>query len=114
MWELPRAVATSLVLSAHTRGIPPMQARCWIAAVVGFGALGAGPQLVAAQEPARIALERYSLTNGLTVILAPDRTSQVVAVDVWYNVGSRNEVLGRSGFAAGAGSADFFWRSQSS
>ena len=39
------------------------------------------------------------LSNGLTVILAPDRTSQVVAVDVWYNVGSRNEARGRTGFA---------------
>ena len=53
----------------------------------------------AAQEPARIALETYTLSNGLTVILAPDRTSQVVAVDVWYNVGSRNEARGRTGFA---------------
>ena len=52
-----------------------------------------------AQEPARIAIESYTLPNGLKVILAPDRTSQVVAVDVWYHVGSRNEVKGRTGFA---------------
>jgi zinc protease len=52
-----------------------------------------------AQEPGRIALEQYRLPNGLTVILAPDRTTQVVAVDVWYDVGSRNEAPGRSGFA---------------
>jgi predicted Zn-dependent peptidase len=54
---------------------------------------------LAAQEPARIALESYTLPNGLKVILAPDRTTQVVAVDVWYHVGSRNEVKGRTGFA---------------
>ncbi len=53
----------------------------------------------AAQEPARIMFDTYKLANGLTVILAPDRTSQVVAIDVWYNVGSRNEALGRTGFA---------------
>ena len=52
-----------------------------------------------AQEPARIAFETYQLSNGLTVILAPDRTTQVVAVDVWYDVGSRNEARGRTGFA---------------
>jgi predicted Zn-dependent peptidase len=52
-----------------------------------------------AQESARINFERYTLPNGLTVILAPDRNAQVVTVDVWYNVGSRNEVPGRTGFA---------------
>jgi hypothetical protein len=49
--------------------------------------------------PGRIALERYQLANGLTVILAPDRSAQVVAVDVWYDVGSRDERAGRTGFA---------------
>lgn len=53
----------------------------------------------AAQQPGRIDIERYSLPNGLSVVLAPDHSSQVVAVDVWYNVGSRNERPGRSGFA---------------
>src|ERR1051325_9329223 len=51
------------------------------------------------QEPARINLESYVLPNGLQVILAPDHSSQVVAVDVWYHVGSRDEVRGRTGFA---------------
>jgi predicted Zn-dependent peptidase len=60
---------------------------------------GAGTARSAAQEPARIELESYTLPNGLTVILAPDHSAQVVAVDVWYNVGSRNEVKGRTGFA---------------
>jgi len=57
------------------------------------------PAALRAQDPARIEVETYSLPNGLTVVLAPDRTTQVVAVDVWYNVGSRNEVKGRTGFA---------------
>lgn len=43
--------------------------------------------------------ERYSLENGLKVILAPDPTVQVVTVNVWYDVGSRNERPGRTGFA---------------
>jgi predicted Zn-dependent peptidase len=49
--------------------------------------------------PTAIRTERYQLPNGLTVILAPDRSSQVVAVDMWYDVGSRNERPGRTGFA---------------
>ncbi|HEY0972481.1 MAG TPA: pitrilysin family protein [Gemmatimonadales bacterium] len=52
-----------------------------------------------AQEPGRITSESYTLPNGLTVVLAEDHTAQVVAVDVWYDVGSRNERPGRSGFA---------------
>ena len=52
-----------------------------------------------AQDPGKIDFETYELPNGLTVILAPDRTTQVVSVNVWYNVGSRNEVRGRTGFA---------------
>jgi predicted Zn-dependent peptidase len=57
------------------------------------------PATSSAQDPAPIAVETYSLPNGLTVVLAPDRTTQVVAVDVWYKVGSRNESKGRTGFA---------------
>ncbi len=57
------------------------------------------PIAAAAQDPARIEFETYRLPNGLRVILAPDHSAQVVAVDVWYDVGSRNEVPGRTGFA---------------
>lgn len=52
-----------------------------------------------AQDPPPITLEHYRLDNGLQVILAPDHRAQVVAVDMWYNVGSRNEEPGRTGFA---------------
>lgn len=47
----------------------------------------------------KIPIESYTLGNGLRVILSPDHSSQVVTVNVWYNVGSRNEVRGRTGFA---------------
>jgi zinc protease len=46
-----------------------------------------------------IQYEHYALPNGLRVFLVPDRTIPVVTVNVWYNVGSRNERPGRSGFA---------------
>jgi predicted Zn-dependent peptidase len=41
----------------------------------------------------------YKLPNGLRVILAPDHSAPVIAVSVTYNVGSRNERPGRTGFA---------------
>jgi zinc protease len=47
----------------------------------------------------RLAYEEYRLDNGLRVILAPDPAVATVAVNVWYDVGSRDERPGRTGFA---------------
>ena len=44
-------------------------------------------------------IERFTLENGLRVVLAPDRSVPVVAVSVYYDVGMRNEPEGRTGFA---------------
>ena len=41
----------------------------------------------------------FTLDNGLTVIVHTDRTTPEVSIGVWYDVGSRNEPEGRSGFA---------------
>ncbi len=46
-----------------------------------------------------IPAERHRLDNGLRVVLSPDRAVPVVAVNLWYGVGSRNEPLGKTGFA---------------
>ena len=74
--------------------------RCLTLALTAAVALAAGPApALHAQDPGRIQLDTFSLANGLKVILAPDRSTQVVAVNVWYDVGSRNEVPGRTGFA---------------
>ncbi|MBX9929484.1 MAG: insulinase family protein [Gemmatimonadaceae bacterium] len=65
-------------------------------------ALAAGCALVApvtAQGPGALKIDGYTLPNGLKVLLAEDHTVQVVAVDVWYDVGARNERAGRTGFA---------------
>ncbi|MFN2566434.1 MAG: M16 family metallopeptidase [Gemmatimonadaceae bacterium] len=51
------------------------------------------------RSPINIPYERYTLPNGLTVILSVNRATPTVTVDVWYHVGSKNEVAGRSGFA---------------
>ena len=47
----------------------------------------------------QIPIERFTLPNGLRVVLSEDHASPVVAVNLWYNVGSRNERPGRTGFA---------------
>ena len=47
----------------------------------------------------KIPYETYKLPNGLTVILSVDKTTPTVAVNVWYHVGSKNEMPGRTGFA---------------
>ena len=46
-----------------------------------------------------IPTERFSLENGLRVVLAEDHSVPLVALNVWYGVGSRNEVPGRTGLA---------------
>ena len=43
--------------------------------------------------------EKYTLPNGLTVILREDHRLPLVAVDLWYHVGPVNERAGRTGFA---------------
>ena len=47
----------------------------------------------------RLAFEKYTLPNGLDVILRRDSRLPVVAVDLWYHVGPANEAKGRTGFA---------------
>jgi len=45
------------------------------------------------------ALEEYTLANGLRVVFSPDHAMPVVSIAVYYDVGSRNEREGRTGFA---------------
>jgi len=77
------------------------------ARLVLSGLLLASPALAEPPPPApraaapslHLAIERFTLTNGLRVVLAPDPSTPTVAVNVLYDVGSRNEERGRSGFA---------------
>ncbi|HYP15225.1 MAG TPA: pitrilysin family protein [Bryobacteraceae bacterium] len=46
-----------------------------------------------------IPFEKIVLPNGLTVLVHEDRKTPIVAVNVWYHVGSKNELKGRTGFA---------------
>lgn len=47
----------------------------------------------------QIPIETYRLSNGLQVTLSRDNTAPIVAVNLWYHVGSANERAGRTGFA---------------
>src|SRR5215204_6708816 len=42
---------------------------------------------------------KYVLSNGLTLIVHEDHKAPIVAVNVWYHVGSKNEKPGKTGFA---------------
>jgi zinc protease len=66
-----------------------------VAAAVAALAL---PRVARADDP-KIKFEKYTLPNGLEVILAPDPSVPLVAVNLWYHVGSGDEVHGKSGFA---------------
>ena len=44
-------------------------------------------------------IEEYQLKNGLRVVLNEDHSAPLVAINVWYHVGSKNERQGRTGFA---------------
>jgi zinc protease len=46
-----------------------------------------------------IPFERHTLANGLAVVLHPDRRLPLVAINLWYHVGSKNERPGRTGLA---------------
>ena len=81
-----------------------------VMAVVALAAHGAGSGMVqrasadaavpaAARPLDRLVIVRERLPNGLRVVLNPDRSVPTIAVAVYYDVGSRNEVEGRSGFA---------------
>jgi zinc protease len=51
------------------------------------------------QAPVDIPFQRFVLPNGLTLIVHEDHKAPIVAVNVWYHVGSKNERPGRTGFA---------------
>jgi zinc protease len=46
-----------------------------------------------------IEYDTFTLSNGLTVVVHEDRKVPMVAVNVWYHVGSKNEKVGKTGFA---------------
>jgi predicted Zn-dependent peptidase len=48
---------------------------------------------------AEVPIERHALDNGLRIVLSRDPRAPLVAVNLWYDVGSRHEKAGKTGFA---------------
>lgn len=63
-----------------------------VAAVFATGAYAQGKEI-------DIPFQKFVLENGLTVIVHEDHKAPIVAINVWYHVGSKNEKLGKTGFA---------------
>src|SRR4051812_27270710 len=77
---------------------------------VAFLALAAPTVAVSQTQPAaapvsvlaksvNIPYTQFTLKNGLRVIVHTDRKAPIVAVSIWYNVGSKMEPAGKTGFA---------------
>jgi len=78
--------------------------RALLSAALGL-ALGSGfvtlPATAAAASATTVDIpyESFTLPNGLRVVVHTDRKAPIVAVNIWYHVGSKDEPAGRSGFA---------------
>ena len=81
----PRAALLAVALSAALAGlvVSPQQA---VAKAAG-------------SSQVEIKYDEFTLPNGLRVIVHTDRKAPIVAVNLWYHVGSKNEQPGRTGFA---------------
>lgn len=80
-----------------------MPARLSRASLVVPALVGALTPPLPAQAPAPVPIEiryqKFVLPNGLTLLVHEDHKAPIVAVNVWYHVGSKNERPGRTGFA---------------
>jgi zinc protease len=93
----PRAIPTPLRIPLHVL-LP--RSLAWLALVAVSGAMPAWAH-AADPEASKLVLpvQKERLQNGMQVILHEDHRTPIVAVDVWYHVGSKDEEPGREGFA---------------
>jgi len=76
-----------------------MNAKRWLVGLVlCVGAMSMAGPLVRAAE-IDIPYEKFVLDNGLTLLVHEDHKAPIVAVNIWYHVGSKNEKPGKTGFA---------------
>ena len=83
--------------------ISPSRLRLVLGAALALGAsasiLSLGANAAAPLKVPDLKYEKYTLPNGLEVILREDHRLPLVSVDLWYHVGPLNEKAGRTGFA---------------
>ena len=89
-----RTIALSGVALSAVVSTPALSAPAAPAAVVAKAA-----PVSALVKQVDIPYEQFTLPNGLRVIVHTDRKAPVVAVSIWYDVGSKHEPKGKSGFA---------------
>src|SRR3989442_3644909 len=76
-----------------------MMARIATATAVVLGLLSARPPVHLSAQSLRVHYRTFTLPNGLLVIVHEHHSVPVVAVNMWYHVGSSDEKPGRTGFA---------------
>jgi predicted Zn-dependent peptidase len=81
----------------HPRGSTTLAA-AWLLAATTAAAAGTAPSSDVSSA-LDLQIQKAELDNGLRVVMNVDRTAPNVAVSVTYDVGARNEIPGRSGFA---------------
>jgi len=70
-----------------------------LACAATFGCRGNSSNAAPPSDIPKLTFEKYTLANGLDVIMRQDARLPIVAVDLWYHVGPANEDKGRTGFA---------------
>src|SRR5246500_3296295 len=61
--------------------------------------LAASVLTIAQTRDIDIPYQKFVLSNGLTLIVHEDHKAPIVAINTWYHVGSKNEKVGKTGFA---------------
>jgi len=84
-----------------TAKIRPRAAVLAVALATAVAGTGFAPTSVQAAPKATVDIpfEEFTLPNGLRVVVHTDRKAPIVAVNIWYHVGSKDEPAGRTGFA---------------
>ena len=86
--------------SGRPSTVPATLALGFAAVLLAIASLAATPAAAGVKPPqVKLDFEKYTLPNGLEVILREDHRLPIVAVNTWYHVGPANEEVGRTGFA---------------
>src|SRR5919197_586352 len=91
---MPSRVLLTVLVAFAAASTMPAQRR-------GIARPARPPARAAAPAPPAITIpyQRFVLNNGLTLLVHEDHKAPIVAVNIWYHVGSKNEKPGRTGFA---------------
>jgi zinc protease len=61
--------------------------------------LSVSSEIKASEQDLAIPYTKHVLDNGLILLIHQDKKAPIVSVNVWYHVGSKDEKVGRTGFA---------------